>query len=136
MCGTLWSEHISMFFFFSVKTAIYRTESHPLMVFDLKQEEQRESKEAGRRFEPHGHHSAGGPHACTQTDNEGRKRKGELEEVVEGMGREKRDRCAGGSGAPDSNTDIQLLLVIVGHFSLFGSCLCSFSVSLPHLERI
>lgn len=51
------------------ETAVYRTESHPPMVFDLEQKEQREKTEAGTQFEPHGHLSAGGPHACTRADN-------------------------------------------------------------------
>lgn len=53
------------------ETAIYRSESHPLMVFDLEQKEQRERREAGTQFEPHGHLSAGGPHACILADNKG-----------------------------------------------------------------
>lgn len=53
------------------ETAIYRSESHPLMVFDLEQKEQRERREAGAQFEPHGHLSAGGPHACILADNKG-----------------------------------------------------------------
>lgn len=51
--------------------AIYRTESYPPMMFDLKQKKQKERRKAVRQIEPCGHHSAGGLHACTQADNEG-----------------------------------------------------------------
>ncbi len=48
------------------------------MLLILEQKEQRERKEAGTQFEPHGHLSAGGPHACTRTDNEGWKERRDL----------------------------------------------------------
>jgi len=50
------------------------------MVFNLKGKERGEKKEASRQFEPRGHLSMGGPHACTLTDNVGWEERRKLEE--------------------------------------------------------
>lgn len=100
------------------ETAVYRTESHPPMVFDLEQKEQREKREAGTQFEPHGHLSAGGPHACTRADNKKRK---ERRDLRRGGGdkdsKRQKKRCSwreramcGDSGVPQTSEAILLII--------------------------
>lgn len=74
------------------------------MVFDLKLKEQRERREAGRRFEPRGHRTAGGPHACTLADNEGWKEKRDLWRGAGAKDREKEGRVGWRRGTIQTST--------------------------------